>query len=55
MQQLTKQKRYRNFLEQKYKRLVEESYNLKYTDHGMSDILAFEALILRQKMTFLQL
>lgn len=50
-----KQERYKNFLERKYKRLVEEAYNIQYTDHGLSDILSFEALSLYQKITFLKL
>lgn len=50
----TKHKRYLNFLERKYKRLVEEAYNVQYTDHSLSDILSFEALNLRQKITYLQ-
>lgn len=53
MQQVSKQDRYHSFLEQKYKRLIEESYNLRYTDHSLSDILAFEALRLYKKMQYL--
>lgn len=49
-----KHKRYKNFLERKYKRLVEEAYNVQYTDHSLSDILFYEALHLYQKMNFLQ-
>lgn len=51
----TKHKRYYRFLELKYKRLIEEAYNIQYTDHSRSDILTFEALNLRQKIVFLQL
>ena len=49
-----KQERYKGFLERKYKRLIEEAYNVEYTDHGLSDILTFEALRLYQKMQFLK-
>lgn len=50
-----KHQRYHSFLERKYKRLVEEAYNLQYTDHSLSDILTYEALHLYQKIRFLQL
>lgn len=50
----SKHKRLKNFLERKYQRLVEEAYNLKYTDASTSDILTFEALKLDQKLKFLQ-
>lgn len=50
-----KHKRYASFLENKYKRLVEEAYNIRYTDHSLSDILMYEALRIDQKMRFLQL
>lgn len=50
-----KHKRYQNFLDQKYKRLVEEAYNIQYTDHSLSDILTFEALRIYQKIKFLKL
>jgi len=46
---------YRNFLEQKYRRLVEEAYNLQFTDHSLSDILTFEAMQIYQKINFLRL
>ncbi len=49
-----KHKRYHSFLEHKYKRLIEEAYNVQFTDHSLSDILTFEALHLHQKMKFLQ-
>lgn len=49
-----KQQRYHSFLQRKYQRLLEESYNVKYTDHSLSDVLAFEALRLHQKMEFLR-
>lgn len=42
------------YLQQKHKNLVEEAYNLKYTNHERSDILTFEALQLDQKLKFLQ-
>lgn len=50
----SKHKRLKTFLERKYQRLVEEAYNLKYTDAGTSDILTYEALKLDQKLKFLQ-
>ena len=51
----TKQLRYQSFLERKYKRLIEESYNIQFTDHGLSDILTYEAMQIDQKMRFLRL
>ena len=45
---------YKRFLEQKYRRLLEEAYNLQYTDHSLSDILTYEALQLRNKISFLR-
>lgn len=54
MKTKTKHENYQSFLERKYSRLVEEAYNLQYTDHGLSDILTYEALNLYQKITFLK-
>ena len=45
----------KRFLERKYGRLIEESYNLKYTEDSKSDVLAFEAIQLEQKLKFLNL
>lgn len=50
-----KHKRYKSYLERKHKKLVEEAYNIKYTDHSLSDILTYDALRLHQKLTFFQL
>jgi len=43
-----------NFIAQ-YKQLTEEAYNLFFTDTSLSDILSYEASLLYQKITFLQL
>ena len=45
---------YQSFLESKYRKLVEEAYNLKYIDSSQSDILSYEALQLDQKIKFLR-
>lgn len=42
------------YLQQKHKKIVEEAYNLMYTDHELSDVLTFEALQIDQKLKFLQ-
>lgn len=42
-------------MQRKYMRLIEEAYNIRYTDSGMSDVLTYEALKLDQKLKFLQL
>lgn len=49
-----KQKRLKSDLEYKYGKLIEEAYNLKFTDDGRSDVLTYEALKLDQKLKFLQ-
>ncbi len=46
---------YKDYLVCKYKRLVEDAYNLKFVDAGLSDILSFEALKIDQKIKFLRL
>ncbi|MEQ3655727.1 MAG: Lacal_2735 family protein [Dokdonia sp.] len=55
MNSAKKHKRIKNFMERKYQRLVEEAYNLKYTDASTSDILTYEALKIDQKLKFLEL
>ncbi len=55
METTAKQKRYKNYLERKYKKLIEEAYNVQYTDHSLSDILTYDALRLRHKLSFFQL
>ena len=49
-----KHQRIKTYMERKHKNLVEEAYNLKYTDHEQSDVLTFEALQLDSKLKFLQ-
>ncbi len=46
---------YKEYLEKKYKRLIEEAYNLRYTDMGQSDILTYEASQIDLRLKFLQL
>ena len=46
--------RLKDYMERKYKRLIEEAYNIRYTDASLSDILTYEALQLEQKIKFLQ-
>lgn len=50
----SKHKRIKSYMERKYRKLVEEAYNVKYTDHELSDVLSYEALKLDQKLKFLQ-
>ena len=50
-----KQSTLKNYIERKHSKLVEEAYNVQYTDHELSDILTYEALQLDQKLKFLQL
>ena len=50
----TKHIRFKEYLERKHKRLIEEAYNIKYTDSSLSDVLTYEALQLDQKLKFLQ-
>ncbi len=54
MNAIAKQKRLKSYLERKYMKVVEEAYNIKYTDHEKSDVLAYEALQLDKKLKFLQ-
>lgn len=54
MNAASKHKRLKSYLERKYSKLIEEAYNLKYTDHERSDVLTFEALQLDQKLKFLE-
>jgi len=50
----TNQNNYKEYLENEQKRLIEEAYNVKYTDSSLSDILIYEALKLDQQLKFLQ-
>jgi len=54
MTETSKQQHLKDFMERKYRKLIEEAYNLKYTDHALSDVLTYEALQLDQKLKFLQ-
>ncbi len=46
--------RLKEYLERKHRRLIEEAYNVKYTDSSLSDVLTYEALQLDQKLKFLE-
>jgi len=46
---------YKEYLEKKYRRLVEEAYNVRFTDMSESDILTFEASQIDLRLKFLQL
>jgi len=50
----SKHKRLKRFMKRKYNRLVEEAYNVQYTDAPLSDVLTYEALKLDQKLKFLK-
>ncbi|MFT6601537.1 MAG: adenine/guanine phosphoribosyltransferase-like PRPP-binding protein [Dokdonia donghaensis] len=50
----SKHKRLKSFMQRKHKKLVEESYNIMYTDHEKSDVLTYEALQLDKKIKFLK-
>ena len=48
----SKHKRIKSYMVRKHKKLVEEAYNLRYTDHEKSDVLTYEALQLDTKLKF---
>lgn len=50
----SKHSKVKEYLERKYKRLIEEAYNIEFTDASLSDVLTYEALQLDQKLKFLQ-
>ncbi len=54
MKTISKHIQFKEYLERKHKRLIEEAYNLEYTDASLSDVLTYEALQLDQKLKFLQ-
>jgi len=54
MVSLTKLKEDQNKLSNKYKQLVEEAYNLRQTDHALSDISEFRAIKLLDKLNKLK-
>lgn len=54
MKTISKHIQCKEYLERKHKRLIEEAYNLEFTDASMSDVLTYEALQLDQKLKFLQ-
>lgn len=54
MNTASKHKQLYLYLKLEHKILIEEAYNIMYTDHELSDILSFEALQLDQKLKFLQ-
>ncbi|MFT5890598.1 MAG: hypothetical protein ACI9Y7_000691 [Dokdonia sp.] len=54
MKTTSKHIQFKEYLEKKHKRLIEEAYNVKYTDSSLSDVLTYEALQLDQKLKFLQ-
>lgn len=54
MVSLTKLKEDQNRLNNKYKQLVEEAYNLRQTDHALSDISEFRAIKLLDKLNKLK-
>lgn len=54
MASFTKLKEDQNRLNNKYKQLVEEAYNLRQTDHALSDISEFKAIKLLDKLNKLK-
>jgi hypothetical protein len=47
-------KKHKNKLLAKYKQLVEEAYNLRQTDHEMSDISEYRAMIMLNRLNRLK-
>jgi hypothetical protein len=47
-------KNHKNKLLAKYKQLVEEAYNLRQTDHEMSDISEYRAMIMLNRLNRLK-
>lgn len=47
-------KKHKNKLLIKYKQLVEEAYNLRQTDHEMSDISEYRAMIMLNRLNRLK-
>lgn len=54
MASFTKLKEDQNRLKDKYKQLVEEAYNLRQTDHALSDISEFRAIKLLDRLNKLK-
>lgn len=47
-------KKHQNKLSKKYKKLVEQAYNFKQTDHALSDISEYKAIKLLGKLNKLK-
>ena len=47
-------KKHQRKLSKKYKKLVEQAYNLRQTDHALSDISEFKAVKLLDKLNKLK-
>jgi len=47
-------KNHKNKLLSKYKQLIEEAYNLRQTDHEMSDISEYRAMIMLNRLNRLK-
>ncbi|NQX85161.1 MAG: Lacal_2735 family protein [Flavobacteriaceae bacterium] len=47
-------KNYKNKLLIQYKQLIEEAYNLRQTDHALSDISEYRAMIMLNKLNRLK-
>ena len=54
MVSISKLKEDQNRLNKKYKQLIEEAYNLRQTDHALSDISEYRAIKLLDKLNKLK-
>jgi len=54
MKKLLEIKSYQNQLQLRYKQLIEQAYNLRQTDHALSDISEYKAIKLLNKLNRLK-
>ncbi|MEQ3664165.1 MULTISPECIES: Lacal_2735 family protein [unclassified Olleya] len=54
MDRLNLLKQHQNKLNKRYKQLIEQSYNLRQTDHEQSDVSAFKAIKILNKLNRLK-
>ncbi|MEL0645532.1 Lacal_2735 family protein [Olleya sp. Ti.3.14] len=54
MDRLNLLKQHQNKLNKRYKQLIEQSYNLRQTDHEQSDVTAFKAIKILNKLNRLK-
>lgn len=54
MKSLLEIKAHQNKLQQRYKQLIEQAYNVRQTDHALSDISEYKAIKLLHKLNRLK-